>query len=202
VTVPAPRITALSPVATAAVLCRQGGALWATVVVKATFQLVHGESARLIAAEDLVTADRPGPTGSLERARETAPHLPGAGVLLSGHACAPGGQPVTSMSVRLGVSRDRPLVDKVLHVFGSRSAAAPQSIAPFQRMPIVYERAFGGPGVDENPAGTVGPGGAALPNIVDPRDPRRPAAFGPSRRAGPRAARSSAASPSPRSRPR
>jgi uncharacterized protein YjbI with pentapeptide repeats len=176
---PSLAVAALSPVATGTAFCRLGGVLWATVVVEATFQLVHGDTARLIAPEELVSADRPGPRGTLERARETAPHLPNAGVLLSGHAYAPGGRAVPSTSVRLGISRDRPIIDRTLHVFGERSAAAPQSIAPFQKMPLVYERAFGGAGIHENPAGIGGSGSTSLPNIVDPRDPRRPAGFGP-----------------------
>ncbi|MEZ4296533.1 MAG: DUF2169 domain-containing protein [Polyangiaceae bacterium] len=83
------------------------------------------------------------------------------------------------MSVRLGISRDRPLLDKTLHVFGDRATGAPRAVTPFQRMPVVYERAFGGAGVWENPVGTGGPGSRLLPNIVDPRDARRVAGFGP-----------------------
>lgn len=178
--VPELPISALSPVATAASLFRLAGVLWATVIVKATFQLVHGEIARAIAPESLVPRDRaPGAGQSLVRARETAPHLLNAGVVLSGHACAPSGRAVPSMSVRLGLSRDKPVLDKTLHVFGARAVSSPATVAPFQKMPLVYERAFGGAGVLENPVGTGGPGSAVLPNIVDPKDPRRPAGFGP-----------------------
>lgn len=46
-------------------------------------------------------------------------------------------------------------------------------------MPLVYENAAGGPGVWNNPVGIGGPGVRALPCVVDPRDPRRPAGFGP-----------------------
>jgi uncharacterized protein YjbI with pentapeptide repeats len=173
-------ISPLSPVSCGVVLCRQGGILWATIVVKATFQLVHGGLARLLAPLALVQQDEPTVQGaSVTRARETAPHMPNAGVVLTGHAHAPDGRAVPSMSVRLGISRERPLVDKTLHVFGSRAAANPTATMPFQKMPIVYERAFGGAGVWENPVGTGGPGSRALPNIVDPRDPRFPAGFGP-----------------------
>lgn len=181
-TSPAPElpITALSPVATAASLFRLAGVLWATVIVKATFQLVHGEIARAIAPESLVPRDRaPGAGLSLVRACETAPHLLNAGVVLSGHACAPAGRAVPSMSVRLGLSRDKPVLDKTLHVFGARAVTDPASVAPFQKMPLVYERAFGGASVRDNPVGTGGPGSTVLPNIVDPKDPRRPAGFGP-----------------------
>src|SRR5262245_49261750 len=117
---PALAITPLSPLATASAFCRLGGALWATVIVKATFELVHGEPARPVAALPLVREDRSSPqNGSLEAARETAPHVPNAGVLLTGHAHALGGRAVPSMSVRLGLSRDRALIDKTVHVFGA-----------------------------------------------------------------------------------
>jgi uncharacterized protein YjbI with pentapeptide repeats len=173
-------VTALSPVATATSFCRIAGALWATIVVKATFHLVHGESARAVAPEQLVREDRMnGVHGSLERACETAAHLPNAGVVLSGRAFAPTGRAVASASVRLGISRDRPLIDKTLHVFGDRTLAAPRIVAPFQTMPLTYERAYGGPGIAANPAGTGGPGSAALPNIVDPKHPHEVAGFGP-----------------------
>lgn len=176
----APKLTPVSPVACDSVLCRQGGVLWVTVVVKATFELTHGKPARLGAPAPILRRDRPAaPGASLAEARETAPHVPGAGVLLTGHACAPHGRPVPSMSVRLGISRERPVIDKTVHVFGARSVSAPSVVAPFQKMPLVYERAFGGAGVWENPVGTGGPGSTALPNLVDPRDPRRVAGFGP-----------------------
>ena len=120
-------LSPLSPVATASVFCRLGGALWATVVVKATFQLVHGEAARLVGPLELVLADQANSNnGSLERARETAPHVPNAGVLLTGHAHAPGGRAVPSMSVRLGISREKPVIDKTLHV----SVAGPNPMDP------------------------------------------------------------------------
>ncbi|MFO0593200.1 MAG: DUF2169 domain-containing protein [Polyangiaceae bacterium] len=177
---PSLAVTALSPVVTGASLCRLAGLLWATVIVKATFELVHGAAARLIAPEPLVDADRAAAPGqSLLRARETAPHLPNAGVLLSGHACAPDGRAVSSMSVRLGLSRERPVLDKTLHVFGARGVNNPAAVAPFQKMPLVYERAFGGPGTPENPVGVGGPASAVFPNIVDPKDPRKVAGFGP-----------------------
>ena len=79
-------------------------------------------------------------------------------------------------------------VQKVLRVIGDRSGArwAPSSPQPFEKMPLVYERAFGGvdPQVEEperdwdwrNPVGTgfaVSRGnadGLALPNIEYPND--------------------------------
>ncbi|WP_433936755.1 DUF2169 domain-containing protein [Sorangium cellulosum] len=162
------------------------GAERLTVVVKATFSLIHERCAELAAAADLARSDQPREGwGSLDEACETAPYLPSAGVLVRGHACAPAGETATSLSVRVALFRDdRWVLNKVLHVFGDYTRAAP-SPRPFSRVPIVYERAYGGPHVDANPVG-VG-ADAALPSIVDPADPTRPAGFGPiSRRWAPR----------------
>ncbi|WP_437640820.1 DUF2169 domain-containing protein [Sorangium sp. So ce854] len=154
------------------------GAERLTVIVKATFALVHERCAELAPAADLVRADQPRDGwGSLDEACETAPYLPSAGVLVRGHACAPAGETATSLSVRVALFRDdRWLLNKGLHVFGDYTRAAP-SPRPFSRMPIVYERAYGGPHVDANPAG-VG-ANVVLPSIVDPGEPTRPAGFGP-----------------------
>ncbi|WP_437878605.1 DUF2169 domain-containing protein [Sorangium sp. So ce513] len=154
------------------------GAERLTVIVKATFVLVHERCAEIAPADDLVRADQPRDRwGTLDEACETAPYLPSAGVLVRGHASAPAGETATSLSVRVALFRDdRWLLNKVLHVFGDYTRAAP-SPRPFSRMPIVYERAYGGPHVDANPAG-VG-ADQVLPSIVDPSDPTRPAGFGP-----------------------
>ncbi|WP_438030173.1 DUF2169 domain-containing protein [Sorangium sp. So ce233] len=154
------------------------GAERLTVIVKATFTLVHERCAELAAAADLVRADQPREGwGSLDEACETAPYLPSAGVLVRGHASAPAGETATSLSVRVALFRDdRWILNKVLHVFGDYTRAA-LSPRPFSRVPIVYERAYGGPHVDANPVG-VG-ADTVLPSIVDPTDPTRPAGFGP-----------------------
>ena len=81
----------------------------------------------------------------------------------------PGGRLSPSVAVRLGVYRERPLIDKTLHVFGDRSppGAPPR---PFRKIPLAWERAAGG---EDNPAGT------SVPNVIDPADPLRPAGFAP-----------------------
>jgi hypothetical protein len=43
-------------------------------------------------------------------------------------------------------------------------------------MPLTYERAYTSP---DDPSGMENPVGAAEPNLVDPRDPKKPACFGP-----------------------
>jgi hypothetical protein len=63
-------------------------------------------------------------------------------IIVLGHAYAPAGQPVTQRDVgfRLGA------VQKVLRVFGDRTwgTMGPSTPRPFVRMPLVYERAYGG----------------------------------------------------------
>jgi uncharacterized protein YjbI with pentapeptide repeats len=166
------------------VVWRFRGALRVTVAVKATFALVHGARATLRAPVDLVRSDvcfDRDPTRSVERQSDLVPFRPGADVTFVGHAHAPPGRAVPAMAVRLAVHGERALVDKTLHVFGDRTAGAPGSPAPFPRMPIRYERAYGGPSFEANPVGCgadAGPSGA-LPNLVDTADPRRPAGLGP-----------------------
>lgn len=129
---------------------------------------------------------------------------PGTDVVLVGSACAPGDRPTWQMDVSLTVG---PAAGTV-RVFGDRAwdaGATGASIAwvsPFVRMPLVWERAFGG--ADETPKGPVteqrnpvgrgfrAPDGAKplaglpLPNVEDPSDlisswksAPRPAGFAP-----------------------
>jgi uncharacterized protein YjbI with pentapeptide repeats len=173
------QLEALSLVASGAAVHRRGRKASVAIVVKATFGMIHERTARLIAPLELVHYDRVRPTGCLDEATELAPYLPGAGVLLSGAAHAPGNQRTTAMSVRLGIYREVPLINKVLHVIGDRTREAPAVAKPFEVMPLVYERAFGGPRTPDNPVGTGEMPGSQLPNVVDPRDYSRPAGFGP-----------------------
>lgn len=132
---------------------------------------------------------------------------PGTDLLLVGTACAPGDRPSWQMDVLFAVG---PVV-KTIRVFGDRvwnstgAGAAVSWVTPFVRMPLVWERAFGG--VDETNAGTiaeprnpVGRGfrsnsstrslsGLPLPNLEDPSalisswtDRPAPVAFGPTGR--------------------
>ncbi|XXY55211.1 DUF2169 domain-containing protein [Sorangium sp. So ce269] len=124
----------------------------------------------------------------MRAASETAPYLPGAGVVLTGRAHAPRGAPVAALSARLALFRDRPLLDKTIHVFGD-VAPGSDTPGPFQTMPLVYERAQGGPSFPWNPVGLSDASADALrpamysgrtrPNLVNPASPHRPAGFGP-----------------------
>lgn len=149
-----------------------------TVFVKATFTLRNGASATPRAPLEIVREDRlRDGWGGLEEAAETAPYLPSAGVIARGHACAPEPHAVTALRVRLALYQPpRWTLNKVLHVYGDRTRSAPNPQA-FQRMPIVYERAYGARHIEANPVGQGS--GEVLPNILDPADPARPAGFGP-----------------------
>jgi hypothetical protein len=121
-------------------------------------------------------------------------------VIVLGRAYAPGGRPVQELDVgfRIGPAQ------KVLRVSGDRQwkGSGPSTPQPFVKMPIVYERAFGGvdskseqPDRDWDWRNPVGTGfavqkehldGVALPNVEYPDRPFRewndrppPAGFGP-----------------------
>ncbi|HEY3159665.1 MAG TPA: DUF2169 domain-containing protein [Vicinamibacterales bacterium] len=121
-------------------------------------------------------------------------------VTVVGHAYAPGGTPATRMDVACAVGP----VHKVLRVTGDRvwRGFGISSPEPFTRMPLVYERAYGGvdrsssrPDRDWDWRNPIGTGfavsrdnatGVALPNIEYPddavgswKDRPRPAGFGP-----------------------
>ncbi|MBK9258580.1 MAG: DUF2169 domain-containing protein [Polyangiaceae bacterium] len=174
-------VSALKPVSCGSVLWRSAGHLRATFIVKITLGLVHERTAWPTTTLELVTEDRrrdANPNASLVEAAEVMPFLPSAGVILFAHACAPQGRPVPALSARLAVFRERSLIDKTVHVFGERAANAPQHPRPFERVPLVYERTWGGPGSEDNPVGV--PAGAAwLPSICDATNPTRAAGFGP-----------------------
>lgn len=63
-------------------------------------------------------------------------------VLVVGHAYAPGGRAVAELDVGFKVGP----VQKILRVCGDRiwGSLGPSEAQPFDRMPLVYERAFGG----------------------------------------------------------
>ena len=113
---------------------------------------------------------------------------PAADVLLLGTAYPPGGRPTSQMDVTLAVGPVR----KTVRVFGDRvwqKGGVGHGIsrpAPFERMPLVWERAFGGLDQVEGeqrgePRNPVGAGyrardgdtplhGLRLPNLEDPED--------------------------------
>jgi hypothetical protein len=151
---------------------RYRGQLQATVVVKATFALNPGGQVQLISPAPVVQADRTFGdhlVGSVQHALETAPSLAKCDVILHGHAWGRGKR---SSTVRLALHRERAvLMSKTVHVCGDRDAMGKPR--PFECMPLVYERAWGGLGFGDNPVGTD------KPNLLDPADVQKSACFAP-----------------------
>lgn len=128
-------------------------------------------------------------SSSLRMEGQSAFFRPGTDIYVSGHAWAPRGRRVKEMQVCVRVGP----CQKVLHVFGDRVWAGgllgprPSEPLPFECMPLVYERSFGG-----EPRNPVGRGLYAsarealeqpLPNLEDPhklieRTSDRPAPVG------------------------
>jgi hypothetical protein len=184
----------------------------AVVVLKATYALRGGgELAPAESQVPLALGDthhgEPG-SSSVRYASDLGPERPGTDVVLIGHAYALGA-PVSTLDVDLRVGPLR----KVVRVHGDRhyhrsiSSWGISSPARFSKMPLIYERAFGGVDLSHpDPAhhqrearNDVGVGfvadkstrpleGAPLPNLEDPADLVRgpehrpaPAGFGPPR---------------------
>src|SRR5262249_6729369 len=111
-------------------------------------------------------------------------------LLVTGAAYAPGGVAAPSVHARVSLGP----IDKTLYVFGDRTwdVVAPTEPAPFTRMPIDYEHAFGGEKFAQNPVGkgaakvsTEGGPVHWLPNVENPKhlikspsDRPEPASFG------------------------
>lgn len=178
------------------------------LLIKATFDLLPGlrlaERQQPVFTEDIYCAE-PGQS-SLKYPSELHLEKPGTDVIVVGDAIAPNERPVTMLDVSLSVAGRICL----LKVFGDRLwkkgflNLEPGSPRPFIRMPVVYERAYGGMQVideasgdilmeDRNPVGKGFRGSrterdyeaVALPNIEDPAnlikkpsDQPAPAGFG------------------------
>lgn len=179
-------------------------------VAKATFQVREDGTCALAALQQpLVVADEflgePG-LSSVRYESDFAFAKPKADVVVIGHACAPGGIPTEVVEVSLEAGSVR----KTVRVFGDRiwkpsllGGHAASDPIPFVKMPLVYERAFGGADrshEDEKKhrfeeSNLVGTGfhsrvfgevsGSRLPNLEDPAhliasplDRVRPMGFG------------------------
>lgn len=141
-----------------------------TVVVKGTYRL-QGRGPLKVAPEQepIHHADvfhgEPGQS-SIRYEADACPAKKGTDVVLVGHAVAPRAVPHVDVSLSVGP------VHRVVRVLGDRAwykllgRAAISDPIPFTRMPIVYERAFGGPDLSvQDPASR-------------PRDPRNPVGVG------------------------
>ena len=166
-----------------------------SIVVKGTFGITAGQQDLPLAAEQVPVTwgdefhGEPG-VSSIASGADTAPLKVGTDLILRGHACAPRGKTVKMADVTLqvgGLSRVVRVVGdrKWYRSLGSWRATEPE---PFQKMPLVYERAFGGwdksdkakPGQTHEKRNPVGTGfsstgvqleGVPLPNLEDPKAP-------------------------------
>jgi hypothetical protein len=182
---------------------RHGAEVW-ILAVKCTFDIAADGST--VVSEDQppvlqvpVYNGEPG-RSSLKFEADLVPTKNTTDVIVVGHAYAPRGRPVAQMDVGFRVGP----VLKVVDVFGDRSwgVVGTSSPQPFLKMPLVYERAFGGVDLKSdhperdwewrNPVGTgfaisrANLRGLPAPNFEYPheridswKDRPRPAGFGP-----------------------
>lgn len=132
------------------VLDKAGNKIW-LVVVKATFDIQPDGSCRLAAKNEPVRqmAEAYGEFGqsSLRYEADLLAVKPTADILVHGDVMAPKGKRVTALDVLLRVGTInkhlRVTGDRIWEkgVFGGIRMSAPE---PFERMPLVYERAYGG----------------------------------------------------------
>ncbi|WP_433932663.1 DUF2169 domain-containing protein [Sorangium cellulosum] len=164
------------------------GQLHLTAIVKATFAFAPDSEMPVVAPQPIFRGEvhhGNNPIRGIRFASDLAPYLGRADVMFTGHAYAPRGTRAQSMHVRLAVADSRRiLLDRQLLV---------RDRDGFERMPLTCDRAASGVDGQENPFGR-GPDPAAA-NIVDPRDPSRPAGFGPIARALPARRRRLGATP-------
>lgn len=174
------------------VLPDKDGAETLVAILKGSFTIAGGACRRAEEQREIVQADEfhgePG-VSSTRLESDLATFKPATDVVLLGHAYAPGARSSeVTVSLAVGPVRQQARVcgdRRWQYALGFTRASAPQS---FERMPLVFERAFGGSqlaadgeqaiGVEErNP---VGRGysrkrrrshldGLALPNIEDPK---------------------------------
>ena len=136
-------------------------------------------------------------TSSIRMPSDVSLVKPATDVLLAGRAHAPGDRPTTRMEVSLVAGPVRRTVrvvgDRVW--LARRGGHVPSDAAPFRRMPLVWERAFGGTRVVDGapsaePRNPVGAGywtpdagplpeRLALPNLEDPALPVDAPTLGP-----------------------
>jgi hypothetical protein len=164
-----------------------------TVICRATFRLLPGESLLLPGSEQEAPYEHDDHWNddedrSLRVASDLVPLKPRADVTLIGHAFAPDGVPVRSLVTRLVIGE----VDKSVEVFADRAFDQEGTLHEgprFTSMPLLYERAAGGPGT-ANPVGVRGVpdarGRIAAPNLHHPgtqvssaSSPVAPTGFGP-----------------------
>lgn len=184
-----PRIVNHTPFPAAAItgIGPNGGPVL-TVIVKATFDIPDGGEAPVSAEQTPVfTADVLETATALRFESDLVIHKPRADIALVGHAHSRGQRPVQALDVTLAVGK----ISKTIRVIGDRRwrcfsrflPVFPSLPRPFTRMPLVYERAFGGVEPETGERFDANPMGvgfhtrklprvlhdAPLPNLEDPR---------------------------------
>lgn len=172
-----------------------------TVVVKATFDIVPDKPARLRDEGDFPTGELPfddDPERSLRAGGDVAYLKPRADVTLVGHAYPPSSSDrPTAVQTELRFGEGSRGFVRRIAVFGDRHWTGGalelgiSELEPFEKVPLTYENAFGGPKYGDNPVGCGHPSakpsrGARLPNLEDPAhlirgpgDRPAPACYGP-----------------------
>jgi hypothetical protein len=175
----------------AVLLDLDGSEIW-VVAVKATFELRGAQTIVAEQQEPVRSVDEhygtPG-LSSLKYEGELLFTKAGTDVVINGTAHAPGGRSVSKLDVTISIAGRR----KVIRVYGDRewrgafAGLTMSSPQPFEMMPLVYERAFGGTDASADdparhaaePRNPIGAGFAAsrsnakgrpLPNLEDPSD--------------------------------
>jgi uncharacterized protein YjbI with pentapeptide repeats len=135
-----------------------------TVIVKGTFRIGDDGSLTLADEQDPPSGDVPyddeGETASLRYASDFAIFKPAADVTLVGHAYPT--DPKSGLAVvdlRVGMLQRR------VAVFGDRKWGEGERPAPFDKMPLRWERAMGGALSEANPVGRGYRTGVLLPNL-------------------------------------
>lgn len=148
-------VTARGPFAVGSLLWRDArGALMCTLVAKATYELIPGESPPADVPLPLQEADAhwdDDPARSVHQPADLVPFKGAAEVVVVGSAFAPGERPARSVIARVVVGS----VDKAVECFPPRRFRLDGVIddaSPQVRFSLRWEHAAGGPGSD-NPAG-------------------------------------------------
>ncbi|EYF08104.1 DUF2169 domain-containing protein [Chondromyces apiculatus] len=168
-------VVSLSPLPVGSVVWQPRPGAWTfSFVCKATFRLLPGRAQIAEEHEPLYPVDRhwsDDPGWSLYAPADVAPVRPRADVVVVGEAFAPPGKPARSLIARLRVAD----VDKRVEVCGERLLGPDGSVvegARFTRMPLLWERAAGGPDtvnpVGVRPSAKDAYGRRSLPNLLPP----------------------------------
>lgn len=169
----------LGPVAVGARAWRHRKRRLLTAIVKASFSINHDGAMSVTQPAPVVTEERHyrnNPVASLVRASDLALLVPKPEVVVVGHAYAGPGQKLQNTTVRLALARGTSmLINKRLEIVGDRRARpgeTPPDPSPFEKIPVLYERALGGIASRDNPVGvgmaTDGDGLLTLPNVQLP----------------------------------